>query len=66
MISLIESPQDCGRARGEIKLIIGNDLKLFLISVLGHHRGNLKRKMYTKQPLRTGRLVEGMKRNNWE
>ena len=28
--------------------IIGNELKLFCISVLGHHLDSLERKMYTK------------------
>ena len=51
-------------ARGEIMGIIGNDLTLFFIPVLGDHRDNLEREMYTKQPLRTGRLVEDMKGNN--
>ena len=46
--------------------IIGNYLTLFFIPVLGHNRDNLERKMYTKQSLRTGRLVEDMKGNNWE
>ena len=46
--------------------MMGNDLTLFFISVLGHYWDNLERKMYTKQPLRTGRLVENMKENNWE
>ena len=36
--------------------IIANDLTLFLISVCGPHWFNLERKMYAKQPLRTGRL----------
>ena len=50
-------------ARCEIMNIIGNDLTLFFISVLVHHRDNLGRKMYTKQPLRTGSLVGDMKGN---
>ena len=45
---------------------VGNDLTLFFISVLGHRLESLERKMYTKQPLRTGRLVEVTKGNNWE
>ena len=52
--------------------IIGNDLTLalFLISVLGHRdhpsRDILEREMYTKQPPRTGRLVEDMRGSNLE
>ena len=46
--------------------IIRIDLTLFLISVLGRHRNNLQRKMYTKQPLRTSRLVVDMSANNSE
>ena len=46
--------------------IIGNDLTSFLIYVLGHHRDNLERKIHTKQPLRTSRLLEDMKGNNSE
>ena len=63
--------------------IVGNNLTLFFISVLGpqlgHHRDSLEleREMYTKQSLRTGRLVEDTalrtgrlvedtEGNNWE
>ena len=46
--------------------IVGNDLTLFFISVLGHHWDSLELEMYTKQSLRTGRLVEDMKGNNCE
>ena len=46
--------------------IVGNNLKLFFFSVLGHHWDSLEREMYTKQALRTGRLVEDTKGNNWE
>ena len=45
--------------------ITGNDLTLFFISVLGHHRDNLEHNMYTKQALKTGRLAEDMRENNW-
>ena len=53
---------------GEIRNIgmIWNDLTMFFIPVLGHRWDNLERKMYTNQPLRTGRLVEDMKVNHWE
>ena len=44
--------------------IVGDDLTLFFISVLGCHRNCLEREMYTKQPPGTGRLVEDMKENN--
>ena len=44
--------------------IFGNDLTSFLISVLGHHLDKLERKMYTKQPLTTVRLVKDMRVNN--
>ena len=46
--------------------MIGNDLTLFFISVLQHHLDNLERKMYAKQSLRTGKLVEDMKGTSWE
>ena len=49
--------------------IIGNDLTLFMIPLLGHHGeilDNLECKFFTKQPLRTDRLVEDMKGKNWE
>ena len=39
----------------------GINLTLFFISVLRHHWDSLVREMYTKQPLRTGRLVEDTK-----
>ena len=41
-------------------VIIGNHLKLSLISVLGHHQDDLEHKMFTKQLVRTDRLVEDM------
>ena len=46
--------------------IIGNDLTIPFISVLGHHLDSLERKMHIKQPLKTGRLVEDEKGNNCE
>ena len=49
--------------------IIGNELTLFFISVLGHHLDSLERKMYTKNHKELAGLlstVEDMKGNNWE
>ena len=44
--------------------IIGNELTLFFISVLGHHLDSLEN-LHPKIS-RTGRLVEDMKGNHWE
>ena len=45
------------KVRGEMMGIIWNDSRLFFLPVLGHHRENLERDMYTKQSLRMGRLA---------
>ena len=42
--------------------IVGNNLKLFFFSVLGHHWDSLEREMYTKQALL--RIRKGIIGNN--
>ena len=54
------------RGRGEFMGISWNKLTLFFISVLGHHRDSLERKMYTKNHQELAGLLRIRMGNKWQ